>query len=395
MHNTGQRSNNIVPGVAVIQDSVKLRQIYDFAARVYGSPVPLSYNPCPLPVSLSKNQLEYIKQKENDYVVSEKTDGVRYQLILYQYLDGRQCSVMMDRNLNCYEVAVVAKRPFFQHGTIFDGELVWEYHAPSGTFYQTYIIFDVYICAGEKTLKDDYIDRMGCIHDLVAMDENVRDKKKTSSSSWETCAEQHAREGKIVSLGNIHSLIFITKPCFSLANFSAMLRNKSKFNSDGILFTPISEAVRFGRHPHMFKWKPHQTIDVSVSMQYDENTDDWILKSLLWDKTDIVEVNVIERMTLQITRNNFLDSLLHHLLHVKNVRSHTVLLEMDAEPDESSLTCKLFAVKRRVDKSHPKSVDTVTHTIKNIKENITVRCMLNLLEKGATFVADVRSSRNS
>lgn len=394
---TTNETRNLIPAVATIQDPAKLRDIYEFTAYVYGSETPtLSYNPCPLPISLSRNQLTYVKGNCNDYVVSEKMDGVRYQLILCEYSDGRQCSVMMDRNLNCYEVPVTAKRSFFRNGTILDGELVWEYHSPSGSFFQTFIIFDVYICAGDNTLHYNFIERMSIIQDLVDMDENLRDKKKT----WESCAEIYASEGKIVSLGNLHSLIFIKKPCFNLSNFAVMLRNKSKFQSDGILFTPISDAVRFGRHPKMFKWKPHQTVDVLVSMQYHDEDDEkgkeeengqWILKSFLWDTNQIVQVDTLqisdmECITLQISKNTFVDSLLHHLLYVKNTKSYKVLLEMDVELDIDSGACKLFAVKRRVDKSHPNSVDTVTRTVNNIREDISLTYIQEYLMDGDPII---------
>jgi hypothetical protein len=96
----------------------------------------VEYNPAPNPVSLSQESLATITSDE--YVVAEKTDGVRYSLLLCTdpSQDERPVAVLMDRSCNKWALpGVKAPRNLFTECSLFDGELVqcisrpdkWEY----------------------------------------------------------------------------------------------------------------------------------------------------------------------------------------------------------------------------------------------------------------------------
>ena len=113
------------------------------------------------------------------YTVSEKLDGVRYLLVLGRYdyhtnnhniirdptkptrgtviqeKKSEPFSVMVDRNMTAYEVAVEASETYFD-GTVVDGELVVSSTVSTPTLkqkQQTFMVFDIACCAANTALS--------------------------------------------------------------------------------------------------------------------------------------------------------------------------------------------------------------------------------------------------
>jgi len=75
--------------------------------------------PGPQPISIEYKHFGFLKN--DDYVVCEKTDGMRYMLVCILY-GGKKKSILVNRNFDMTEVSVNFRRPAY-NGTILDGEL--------------------------------------------------------------------------------------------------------------------------------------------------------------------------------------------------------------------------------------------------------------------------------
>lgn len=137
------------------------------------------YNPAPNPVSIIRSDLTQLE--ENDYVVTEKSDGVRYLLILTTVktdTEAHYYAVMMDRACRMFNVSVSAFPKYFS-GSVFDGELVKN---SSGCL--VYNIFDVVAACGKCLRQAAYSVRMAMVRGLFSLaDEKLNAAKASLSAS--------------------------------------------------------------------------------------------------------------------------------------------------------------------------------------------------------------------
>ena len=110
------------------------------------------------PVSVERKDLSSIR--ENDVLISLKSDGVRYMLVLIN-VDGDPFAVMVDRRMRMYEVSVWADMSYFD-GTIIDGELVWEHGFAVPLL--TFVSFDVMMKESRVCYENLYSDRLSLLH---------------------------------------------------------------------------------------------------------------------------------------------------------------------------------------------------------------------------------------
>src|SRR5690606_30915572 len=130
-----------------------------------------------------RRHLEILRTHLADYVVAEKSDGVRHLLVLGRDEEGTPFSVMVNRQLQVLDVAVSAAPSYFDGaGSVWDGELVLESVAPTATTAtataaaatptattaatpttptpaptktrQRFLAFDVMVCAGRSWTQE-------------------------------------------------------------------------------------------------------------------------------------------------------------------------------------------------------------------------------------------------
>ncbi len=385
------KNNPLLPSNSIVRDEEKISDIYNFLKKVWNVKS-LTPNPCALPISLERRHLEFLKKESSNYTVAEKSDGIRYILVLGKYRkNGEHYSVMLDRNLTAYEIALAARDEVFEGGTVMDGELIWEYYSSVHPPAQLYLIFDALWYCGVDCQTKTYIDRLNMIHSIFYIQQN----EKFVPETWFPQASEYAQEKKIVSLGNAHNLMFSAKSCQSISNIDILVRNLNKFHhaSDGLLFTPINERVRRGRHQTMFKWKQRHTIDVVLDLH--KTTDSlWNIEILLINSKFLVSAeNLVsfknEKVRFRIVRGNFMRSMLEHL-EKKKVTFHEVLVEALCTPpclsvEEGNLdlpnmnTWNLEPLALRRDKNVPNSLQTIEKTLINVTESITMEELVEVL----------------
>lgn len=263
-HSRSRQRRTLVPSHHVLKDKSKIYCIKRYISTLWGYKKTLHRNPSPNPVSLQKSDIDTIY--DTPYVVSEKSDGVRYLLLLGRYNHEQSqepFAVMIDRKYRIFEINVVAEEHYY-NGTLFDGELVWEYSKNNKQVPRhLFLVFDCVAVSSKPVRHLNYIERFE--HIVNAIDTNNFDIMDHLNDVERKCIEQ-ARQGKIVCLGNSFCIKFIPKRAFRVKQLSSLWRNRKslKHNSDGLIFTPIHEQVQTGTHPRCFKWKANHTIDLEL-----------------------------------------------------------------------------------------------------------------------------------
>lgn len=284
-------------------------------------------NPGPNPVSVSLAALRDLNPDE--YVVAEKTDGVRYALLLCGDETGSPMAVMIDRAGRKFEVAVRAAARFFAGtGTLLDGELAWErplphVHQPTaqpprpitvdllvgagGTPAQSaqsvqpdgretetaasrdqgpqtvvastttthaetlvYWVFDAVRVAGVSQRDADYETRIELVQRLI--------EGREADDLIEAAPD-----------ANAHGLAFRAKPCVPARLVDSVWSADAprlRHGSDGLILTPLRDPIRMGTHWRQFKWKHRHTLDLQLrGRRRDDGTWLWGLYYLEADWT--------------------------------------------------------------------------------------------------------------
>lgn len=380
--------DNLVPSNAIVRDPEKINDIHAFLRKVWNVES-LTPNPCCLPVSLERKNLDILIS--SNYAVAEKSDGIRYILALGKYSNEDPFSIMLDRNLTAYEIAVVARDEVFTGGTVMDGELIWEYYSSVHPPRQMYVIFDALLHCGRDCQTKNYIERLEIVNSIFYIQQH---DLQFSPEEWIELAHEYADEKKIVSLGNVHNMAFSAKSCHSIANIDILIRNLNTFNhaSDGLLFTPIDDRVRRGRHRTMFKWKKKHTIDAVFRLTRDNSTEHhWNTEILFSHNKEILPYDhhglhfENKEVVFRIIRGKFFRSLLAHLekkyvIYYEVLLESVLLQEKNSESKEKTLWT-LEPIMLRKDKKIPNAFETVEKTLINVSESITLKELIIFFKK--------------
>lgn len=182
--------------------------------------------PGPNPVSIERKDFEKLRTKE--YVIAEKTDGVRF-VMMFARLFGFKVCVIIDRSMTAFLVPLKAiPRVLFQ-GSIFDGELTVD---KSGR--ECFILFDAVIVSGVTVSHINLEGR------LIAMRRGFKDFK---------IAPQDPIELRLKAWTELRD-----------ANARKKIEDSQRiYHTDGVVLVPKEDQVVYGRNFDMFKMKPHGT----------------------------------------------------------------------------------------------------------------------------------------
>ena len=85
------------------------------------------------------------------YVVTEKTDGERYSLLLTK-LDNKCTAVLVNRKFSMFQIKVIAPTVYFD-GTLLEGELVME------DDFLKFLVFDITALSGKSVHQMHFFKR--------------------------------------------------------------------------------------------------------------------------------------------------------------------------------------------------------------------------------------------
>jgi len=337
------------PSGAVVSGALALELLESYHALWEARPQP-DRNPATQPVSLERDH--FARLRSVDYVVSDKSDGVRYVLYLAQ-AGGQELAVLVDRKLKLYQVPVAAARKHFR-GSIFDGELV----NVRGT--HVFLVFDAVAHKGSNAIaRQPLTKRLELIRAVFDLD-------GVSVSSPEEAAEQ-AKLGKVVCGGSAYGLSFRPKPCFQLQQLDTLLRRLPllPYAVDGLIFTPQEDRVVVGTHETMFKLKWKHSIDVEVG------AGGALLVGLGGAPETAVQRVPLSSLSIAFEYEPELAAALPAL--------QGRIVELALTSDAGALRLSLLA--QRPDKAHPNTASTVLRTVKNVREDITPQELLQLFAR--------------
>jgi hypothetical protein len=261
-----------------ISDKAKCAYLRQQVFQMWGMRASLA-SPCPLPVSLSKENLATIMHQP--YVVAPKHDGVRHLLLLTQYPKGVNIAVLITRNWTMYPLMVCGRNNYFKLGSLFDGELVREgiegKEGSGGPFATRlmYRVFDVVSVAGTSMVGEDYNNRYSTLQKLFFSDGDSQTSSGSKAPDYESLYDPKnwatvsapavvRQSGKLVPCGNAEYLGFRCKRWYTLQELPVVLAVANS-GADGLIFMPLLDGVCCSRkHTRMFKWKTCHSIDLKT-----------------------------------------------------------------------------------------------------------------------------------
>ncbi len=274
--------------------------------------------PGPMPVSIERKHLYRLKAEK--YLVCEKSDGVRYALVCMKNQADDRITCLINRALDVHLITNKFANTAYK-GTIMDGELVDN----------KFLIYDAVMVAGEDVSMFDLMFRL------------------------ERCAMHISKLRKVKS-----DMISISKKEFyatsDIKEYSNEYMKTLTHKSDGFIFTPVDTPVKKGTHNTLYKWKlrDHNTVDFQLKRRHNG----WGL--YIQDRGKLYFESIIE--------DGWVDD---------SWMKEDMIVECQYMIDDPSPWWKPLNV--RSDKTYPNNRITFYRTVNNVRENITLQELYDLL----------------
>lgn len=305
--------------LSVNRDDPLYRYAINFMESAWGT-VGKNIFPGSQPVSIEYRHFNILKS--NQYVVCEKTDGVRFMMLVFLYNNKKQC-VFINRALDMYICPLNFKMDVYK-GSILEGEMYGD----------VFMIYDILLSCGENVSNCDFLTRLKSIEKIKKMF---------------TCLKYDPVKLKIKTFHVMNEYKQFLEEYLPTVTDTI----------DGLIFTPVNDAVKKGTHETMFKWKPRDknTIDFQVK----RGTNAWRLyvqeKGKLIYESEIPYAMVPENARTWIEENT--------------------IIECQYMFNDIPMWWK--PVNRRYDKTFPNSRRTFYRTLVNIKEDISITDFLECI----------------
>jgi len=257
------------------------------------------------PVSIERKHFPILRN--NEYVVCEKTDGERHMFVSFWNV----CAIV-DRRMRVRIVNANVSRKAYE-GTVLDGELVGD----------KFMVYDALVVNGVTVGQFDLLTRLEHVEKFI-----------------KTCIPMKSDDIRLK-----------LKEFYAINDFEEFARDRLpnvEEDTDGVVFTPVTDEVRKGTHERMFKWKPRSKNTVDFQMERDGES--WRL--YVQDRGKLV-------YECSIPRGEHGD---------RPWYEDGAIVECEYVTDETPMWWR--PLKRRNDKTHPNNRRTLFRTIVNIKEDI-------------------------
>lgn len=318
-------------------------------------------NPCPRPVDLTASQLEKLRSKSDDIVVTPKLDGIRHQCVLFTH-DAKSYAVLCTMDMCVHSINVFAPRALYM-GTVLDCELI-----RNRMGHILVVAFDIYkftgrVCTGFKLderirllqtcllqWEDDFVPNQLpnlVLHDLAATG-------KIAVSKHETI---------------VHAIL--SKPYQPLRQWaSASERPRLKSANDGLILNLNSHYPESGLDRLIWKWKPILTVD--LSFRWIQNKTIQLLAldpSRSLRPLQRVSIDVHRSVRIRVAPAAVYKSLLY--------QRDCVVLECELRLQRGVVEC--FPVRAREDRQLPNTLATIRQTIICLLNRVTLEDLLSLV----------------
>lgn len=321
--------------------------------------------PVQQPRSFRRSQLSEIATMK--FLVSLKTDGVRYLLLLTRYV-GEPRAVLIDRSMNVREIEVWANDEYFDD-TLIDGELVTERNA-TGSISDVFLGFDLFVIKGASIRSRVYSDRISELFCILPTAECSIDDLDDITNA--------VAEGKKICAAPNSCLRIVTKVvmCATYTEHVWQMRRTCQHMNDGMIFTPD-----VGMEPHasivVLKWKPLNTIDVMLVVCGGKAPSIWIRHATTTRVTSAIDMGDGLKLRFVLDSNVLLESLIQQG-HVRFVVECACLVKGNV--------VFITPIRPRIDKDSPNHIHVVRETLFNVMENMDVSEIICSLNRADPFM---------
>lgn len=318
--------------------------------------------------SLLRRDIPQLVDTRNNYVVLEKTDGVRY-LLLLTTLGQTPYAVLIDRKMQMRIVNLDMPLLLYEQEVLFDGELAQ--NVDNGLF--TYLIFDlIYTGApndqNERLRRDTpYTYRMRRANELIRGQWN---KQLTTEAEYNAYGGSNTGEPVARPRNTFAVKVKRYVPIGDFERTFADVQQRNVwtyhgFRIDGFIFVRSRQSVEPFRNARQYKYKPAErhTVDLQLLRTPAANESyELLVKNAR---------NCPQRLALLSThcRRN-VEFLTQHAALIEQCHASRTNLIVECSWDVA-LRCWVLQ-EPRLDKQTPNALHTVEQTKCNIDENITL-----------------------
>jgi len=219
------------------------------------------------PISMNRTNIDNIIK--DDFLVCEKTDGIRYFLLILNngkaFLHGRNLVKSKDnqfkQELQFFSANLKLPVNFNETGAelkikyIFDGELILDSYENKTLI--KFLIFDTIIFEYTRTFGRDYYDRLEASRRFLSF---LKMSKRMIKSNQNIAVKYLPLENESHKIKLSLKDFFLKEDCEFLFNDYF---NKLPHKQDGLIFTKNQTPYKPGRNDDILKWKDasQQTID--------------------------------------------------------------------------------------------------------------------------------------
>ena len=297
-----------------------------------------------MPKNFSRGKINYLKAK--DYIVLEKSDGVRYVVLL-----GKQKSFLLDRNL-CTHKTPEREMHVQNGGTILDGELSLNMVKQA----YEYLIYDIFALEGDWRISTwDLAGRIVIINKLK--------QKNLILGNW---LQKFLQKKDFFAKTDIQKLFSKIQTDFFLNDhlYINQVRNGGILcnKNDGLILV-LSKTVYFTKHPNsIFKWKYSKgnSIDFMVNREIKKEP----VKGSCFIQSKLLCQNLKKNILNVLTRKKLFYSTASCFSRILLRRQQIEEFDFNRQKGKWSVS------KKRPDKQNSNSVKVVLHTIENIAETM-------------------------
>jgi hypothetical protein len=267
------------------------------------------YFPGPQPISIERRHFSILKN--NEYVVCEKSDGVRNVLVSLVIGDKKVC-LLVNRAFEMHIVPINLPKSAYQ-GTIFDGEFIGK----------SFLVYDAVVVSGTSVINESLTSRLEKAGALVKSILKMKGDPVTIKM----------------------------KTFFNLKNYREFITEyipTVEYAMDGLVFTPVNEPVKTGTHETMFKWKPRDNNTIDFQFKKWENK---------WGLYVLEKGRLIFESEIPFTKT-------------PEWITEDCIAECQFMVQDETRWWKPLVL--RTDKTHPNNRRTFYRTLVNIKEDIQI-----------------------
>lgn len=355
VHTVVSHVHRLAPSASEICDAREHEFFWLQVLALWQLPPHITHFPGPNPMSIEKRDFDSLT--ENDFIVALKTDGVRHLLMLTTKPNSTEpIALMIDRTKRMYEIEVWANEDFFENGSLYDGELVWEQND------LVYIVFDAINVRGNLCTKLSYRERIDLIHGTILCTSEQHSEEILEGMISEEC--------KLLARNNTpHPLRIMPKTCVSKAEVAALWRERaqSRHLNDGLIFTMNNAPIETGTSASILKWKPQHSIDVRFELAANQV---WHMYANMNHSGGLTPLqNVDPALSFRLAESKLLAA-----IHTRQPCVVECVLHFEGE------TLVLVPERERTDKSAPNTLNTIAATVRNVRENLSVDDLIALVQ---------------